>query len=74
MKRKNEADREEKRRQHILAKRREKQREATEKFQRGHLGSRPPSSSSGKYRREEMSTHPGQEIGKTEAGYREIVT
>lgn len=46
IKRKAEAEREEKRRQQILAKRREKQQEATEKFQRAHISSRPGSGSS----------------------------
>ena len=46
VKRKLEAQREEKRRQNILSKRREEQREATEKFQRSHISSRPSSKTS----------------------------
>ncbi|XP_061167673.1 centrosomal protein of 126 kDa-like [Saccostrea echinata] len=42
-KRKLEKEREEKRRQQILIKRREQQQEATEKYQRSHIPSRPPS-------------------------------
>ncbi|XP_061192370.1 uncharacterized protein LOC133200594 isoform X2 [Saccostrea echinata] len=42
-KRKLEKEREEKRRQQILIKRREEQQEATEKYQRSHVPSRPPS-------------------------------
>ena len=46
VKRKLEAQREEKRRQSILNRRREEQREATEKFQRSHVSSRPSSKTS----------------------------
>ena len=48
LKRKNDAEREEKRRQQILAKRREKQKEATERFQRAHMPPRPSSGTSSK--------------------------
>lgn len=49
IKRKTEAEREEKRRKQILAKRHDRVKEATERFQRAGLPARPDSGSSGKY-------------------------